>query len=295
MSFDALDYQNFGDFDFDFNSSSSSQQNQNNNPMSFQHSNNKNFDSYSSSDDGNNFKHKPSISFSSKMSVVLIPCRQDYSTGGVSNDLWWQPGDYSFFKDDARSEIIQAMRLKQLDRKSAIRELYHTNRPLPLPPAPLPLPSSSSSYGLPQRYNDQYRSPSPSVISETPSVSETFSLSESQSQNGNDDPITELDALEFLDFLHRDASFLSQQLLEDDLSIDDDDLRTESDRTASSPITTMSDYLPINTASPMMNSGLISSSRPRLTSASSRAVSPPVNNSRPIHVIPCSFLLSRGS
>lgn len=75
-------------------------------------------------------KHKRSqkqrsLSFCDRLKVVLIPSREDYQSCGLLDTMWWQPGDYVYFKDDAKAEVFDVMKSKQLDSSEAIRYLYH--------------------------------------------------------------------------------------------------------------------------------------------------------------------------
>jgi hypothetical protein len=166
-------------------------------------------------------KHKSaSISFNSKLSVVLVPSRKDYSSGGVAKDLWWQAGDYSSFKDDAKSEILEVMRSKQLDRRNAIKALYHTR-------AAAAAADAKNNFHLPR--SSDFTLHNERKHKRTDSNSSLSSCSSSCSSTSSsflsyDDPISEVDPTEFLNLLYRETSFMSQQLLEDDL---DEDLLQE--------------------------------------------------------------------
>ena len=73
-------------------------------------------------------KHKRrqrSLSFCDRLKVVLIPSREDYQSCGLLDAMWWQPEDYVYFKDDAKAEVFDVMKSKQLDSSEAIRYLYH--------------------------------------------------------------------------------------------------------------------------------------------------------------------------
>jgi hypothetical protein len=64
--------------------------------------------------------------------VVLIPCREDYKSSGVHEELWWQPLEYLDFKLDATAEVTAVMKRKNVDIKRAIEILYHSSPPLHL-------------------------------------------------------------------------------------------------------------------------------------------------------------------
>jgi hypothetical protein len=70
-------------------------------------------------------KQRRSLSFCDRLKVVLIPSRKDYQSCGLLDTMWWQPGDYVYFKDDAKAEVFDVMKSKQLDSSQAIRYLYH--------------------------------------------------------------------------------------------------------------------------------------------------------------------------
>lgn len=74
-----------------------------------------------------------SVSFSNKLRVVLIPCRQEYRAYGIHLDLWWQAPDYLQFKNDVRNErFLRASQLQGPLKQSS--SLLRSDQPFP-PPA----------------------------------------------------------------------------------------------------------------------------------------------------------------
>jgi hypothetical protein len=44
------------------------------------------------------------VSFSNRLRVILIPCREEYHACGIHRELWWQATDYLQFKNDAKDK-----------------------------------------------------------------------------------------------------------------------------------------------------------------------------------------------
>lgn len=70
---------------------------------------------------------KRNIHFNEKVSVLLIPCRQEYIEAKLSNVVWWKSPDYRQFQFDAYSEVKESLKgtlLTQSNVKQALKELY---------------------------------------------------------------------------------------------------------------------------------------------------------------------------
>lgn len=70
---------------------------------------------------------KRNIHFNEKVSVLLIPCRQEYVEANLSNVVWWKSPDYRQFQFDAFSEVKESLKGKILTSsnvKQALKELY---------------------------------------------------------------------------------------------------------------------------------------------------------------------------
>ena len=75
------------------------------------------------------------IHFNEKVSVLLIPCRQEYLEANLSNILWWKSPDYRQFQFDAFSEVKESLKGKILTSrnvKQALKELYQNEYELKL-------------------------------------------------------------------------------------------------------------------------------------------------------------------
>lgn len=75
------------------------------------------------------------IHFNEKVSVLLIPCRQEYLEANLSNIVWWKSPDYRQFQFDAFSEVKESLKGKILTSsnvKQALKELYQNEYELKL-------------------------------------------------------------------------------------------------------------------------------------------------------------------
>lgn len=76
---------------------------------------------------------KRNIHFNEKVSVLLIPCRQEYVEANLSNVVWWKSPDYRQFQFDAFSEVKESLKGKILTSsnvKQALKELYQNENEL---------------------------------------------------------------------------------------------------------------------------------------------------------------------
>ena len=75
------------------------------------------------------------IHFNEKVSVLLIPCRQEYLEANLGNIVWWKSPDYRQFQFDAFSEVKESLKGKILTSsnvKQALKELYQNEYELKL-------------------------------------------------------------------------------------------------------------------------------------------------------------------
>ena len=75
------------------------------------------------------------IHFNEKVSVLLIPCRQEYLEANLGNVVWWKSPDYRQFQFDAFSEVKESLKGKILTSsnvKQALKELYQNEYELKL-------------------------------------------------------------------------------------------------------------------------------------------------------------------
>eukprot|EP00602_Paraphysomonas_sp_CaronLab_P003987 CAMPEP_0185020540 /NCGR_PEP_ID=MMETSP1103-20130426/3142_1 /TAXON_ID=36769 /ORGANISM="Paraphysomonas bandaiensis, Strain Caron Lab Isolate" /LENGTH=225 /DNA_ID=CAMNT_0027551491 /DNA_START=107 /DNA_END=784 /DNA_ORIENTATION=- len=69
-------------------------------------------------------KRNRHVSFCPKASVVLVPCRKEYSDNGILGDVWWRPDDYRYFRSSAQLEAVIALQQHDGDMQGALNSLY---------------------------------------------------------------------------------------------------------------------------------------------------------------------------
>jgi len=76
---------------------------------------------------------KRNIHFNERVSVLLIPCRQDYLEANLTNVVWWKSPDYKRFQFDAYSELKESLKgeiLNASNVKQALKQLYQNENEL---------------------------------------------------------------------------------------------------------------------------------------------------------------------
>ena len=69
-------------------------------------------------------KKRLKVRWNTSIRVILIPTRTEYSDARLAQELWWNEDDYSVFKRAAVDELRVAMKLLQVDSRTALRTMY---------------------------------------------------------------------------------------------------------------------------------------------------------------------------
>jgi hypothetical protein len=64
------------------------------------------------------------VSWSNVNRVILVPCRREYISAGICDDLWWQRTDFIHFRKEAVADVSSAMSALHLDVKGALQYLF---------------------------------------------------------------------------------------------------------------------------------------------------------------------------
>lgn len=71
-----------------------------------------------------NVRHERKITWKRGVRVVLIPCRQEYFSTDLADQLWWREVDYERFQIAAYQEISETMQLYGVSEQTATLLLY---------------------------------------------------------------------------------------------------------------------------------------------------------------------------
>ncbi len=67
---------------------------------------------------------KKRVGFSLTLSVVLVPCKQEFTEAGLKESLWWSSGHFQSSVKVSLAEISILAKARALDMKTARRQLY---------------------------------------------------------------------------------------------------------------------------------------------------------------------------
>jgi hypothetical protein len=120
-------------------------------------------------------KNMKIVRFNEKLRVILVPCCHDYRSHGLNTEVWWQPTDFIYFKNEARDEVLEIMEGYNVDTITAMNYLFTScpspeDSPVPPPPPPPPL-SEDENWTMRMTMSDTSHAgdQSPSTITRRPS------------------------------------------------------------------------------------------------------------------------------